>query len=180
MQTSSNSRAALNDFFLAVQAKALRQAEIACGNRDDGLDIVQEAMTRLATKYAQQPEDWGPLFQRILQNAIRDWFRRRKVRSWLTFSFADTNDAGEQGEDLALMQSTENPEHHLIGDRGLARVEAALRQLPLRQQQAFLLRAWWGADTQETAFAMKCSAGSVKTHYSRALSKLQTLLEDVP
>ena len=50
------------------------------------LDIVQDAMLKLADKYADKPAEELPmLFHRILQNTIRDHYRRQKVRSaWTT------------------------------------------------------------------------------------------------
>ncbi len=172
-------RPALNDFFVAVQAKALRQAEIALGNRDEAMDIVQEAMVKLASKYASQQPSWPQLFQRILQNGIRDWFRRRKLRQWLSLSFTEQDGSESERLECEALVSTETPESLHLESQQLYKIEMALKQLPQRQQQAFMLRAWWGADTNETAFAMQCSTGSVKTHYSRALAKLQHLLEDL-
>jgi len=166
----------LNDFFVQVQAKAFRQAEIATGSRDEALDIVQDAMIKLASKYSHKREAWPQLFQRILQNAIRDWFRRRKVRRWFSWS---QDDESEPDELQVLASSDYSPEALTHNAQQLEQVETALRQLPQRQQQAFILRAWWGANIEETAFAMACSTGSVKTHYSRAQAKLKILLEDV-
>ena len=180
----NGARLALNNFFISVQARALRQAEIAVGNRDEALDIVQEAMVKLATKYSDQQDNWQPLFQRILQNVIRDWFRRRKVRRWLSLSVGERDeqrgcDEIHCDEIQSELLSSVTPEKQTIASQHLNKIEQALKQLPQRQQQAFMLRALWGADTNETAFAMQCSTGSVKTHYSRALAKLQGLLEDL-
>ena len=172
--SSNDTRYALNDFFVSVQVKALRQAEFAVKNRDDAFDILQDAMEKLARKYSDKPDEWGPLFQRILQNTIRDWYRRQKVRRFFSLS----RDEEDSSEDLLdkHYSASEEPEAEVIETRQFAEAKQALSQLPYRQQQAFILRAWWGFDVGETAFAMSCSEGSVKTHYSRARSRLQQLL----
>ena len=155
-------------------------AAIATGNREDALDLVQEAMLRLAHRYGHRGADeWGPLFHRILQSRIRDWYRRTQVRNrwrvWL--------DRGEDREandplDNQPGSPAENPDSRVAGDRWIEHLDAALHELPLRQQQAFLLRSWEGMDVAQTAKAMGCSQGSVKTHYSRAVHALRDLLQE--
>lgn len=154
-------------------------AEIATGSREDALDILQDAMAALVEKYRDRgPADWGPLFRRILQSRIEDWRRResvrRRFRVWFRFGAGEDDedpiesvgDAGEPG-----------PERRAQAERGIEVLEAAIRGLPLRQQQALLLRLWDGLDVGETARAMRCSEGSVKTHYSRAVTALREQLE---
>ncbi len=179
-----NRRQELNNFFTSVQHRALKQAEFATGDRDEAMDLLQDAMIRLARNYADQPEDWAKLFQRILQNLIRDWYRKQKVRSiivWWQQKDQDGNSeedvVGQQMDDAGqgnLMAPEKGQSQHQIAQR----IGDAIKQLPFRQQQAFTLRAWWGHDIQETAFAMGCSEGSVKTHYSRAIKRLRELLGD--
>ncbi len=184
----ANTRYQLNEFFISVQRRALRQAELAVGNREDALDILQDAMIRLAKSYSDKPDDWPKLFQRILQNLIRDWYRKQKVRklfSWWGDSRSEggdeVDDSGtliDQADTPALSQNSQGP-HTIHSQNEVAeQMVAAVESLPLRQQQAFTLRAWWGHDVNETAFAMGCSEGSVKTHYSRALTKLREILGD--
>lgn len=157
-------------------------AEIATGNREDALDLVQDAMLGLVKSYGDRDTaDWPPLFYRILQSRIRDWYRRSRVRNrfrvWL---------GGQRGEDVErngdaiqhLADTRPGIERQVIGEDAMPRLQAALQALPLRQQQAFLLRAWEGMDVSATAFAMGCSEGSVKTHYSRAVHRLREQLED--
>jgi RNA polymerase sigma-70 factor (ECF subfamily) len=168
-------------------------AAIATGQREDALDIVQDAMLKLAQYYARrEPAEWGPLFQTILQSTIRDWYRRQKVRSqwrgWLGFKPA-TSKASLQDDDVqedALQQVTQSltqaatrePLQHINSERSLDALDQALHQLPLRQQQAFLLRTWEGYSVEETAQVMQCSPGSVKTHFSRAVHTLREELEE--
>lgn len=179
-----NTRYALNTFFCEVQRRALRQAELAVGNRDDAMDILQEAMIRLAKNYSDKPDDWPKLFQRILQNLIRDWFRKQKVRKIFTWwnETRNDDDSAVNGEGIdslevpANTQALQGPDKIHSQHEVAAHMIAAVESLPLRQQQAFTLRAWWGHDVNETAFAMGCSEGSVKTHYSRALNRLRDLL----
>ncbi len=153
-------------------------AQLATGNRDEAFDIVQDAMFALARRYGDRaPAEWGPLFQRILQSRIRDGYRRTRVRNrWrVWFSSEDEHD-----DPLAAQPDPDarRPEDLLGNERAGTALEAALRALPLRQQQAFLLRSWEGLDVSATAAAMGCSQGSVKTHYSRAVHRLRELLED--
>jgi RNA polymerase sigma-70 factor, ECF subfamily len=170
-------------------------AFIATGNREDALDIVQDAMLKLAHKYADRTvDDWGPLFHRILQSTIRDWYRRQKVRNqwrtWLEFTKVgsqqraqkDSADIGDNGHgniiDLFEDVHGEGPVIKLVNERTIEALEVALHQLPLRQQQAFLLRVLEGLNVEETAQAMGCTQGSVKTHFSRAVHMLRKKLED--
>jgi len=154
-------------------------AQFATGNRDEALDIVQDAMLALARHYSRRDaEEWGPLFHRILQSRIRDWYRRRRTQNrWLAWLGA--NDDNDEDPLAALPDpAARRPEEQLGHTRAGTALEAALGALPLRQQQAFLLRAWEGLDVAATAAAMGCSQGSVKTHYSRAVHTLRDQLED--
>lgn len=156
-------------------------AEFATGNRDDALDLVQDAMLGLVKKYSDRNADeWGALFYRILQSRIRDWYRRGRVRNrlfgWLTRQ-AGRDDDADPVQDVADPVAAD-PAATVGGRIAIERLEQALQRLPLRQQQAFLLRSWEGLDTAATACAMGCSEGSVKTHYSRAVHSLRAQLED--
>ncbi len=132
-------------------------------------------MLKLAQKYGRRSEDeWGPLFHRILQNQIRDWYRRHRVRNqWLAwFRMAD----GELTDDPIMAAPdlhTPDPASAYGQQQTLSALFAALHELSFRQQQVFMLRIWEGLDVSQTAKAMACSAGSVKTHLSRALQKLR-------
>ncbi|WP_455197907.1 RNA polymerase sigma factor [Kaarinaea lacus] len=186
---------ALDRFLASVERRAYRMAYIATGNREDALDIVQDSMLKLAQNYADRSvDDWGPLFHRILQSTIRDWYRRQKVRNqwrtWLEFTKVgsqqrtqkDSADIGDEGQgniiDLFEDVHGDGPVMKLVNDRTIEALEVALHELPLRQQQAFLLRILEGLSVEETAQAMGCTAGSVKTHFSRAVHTLRQKLED--
>ncbi len=170
----------LEEFLVSVEKRAFRIVEIATGNREDALDILQDAMYKLVQKYAaKDPEEWGPLFQTILQSKINDWYRRNAVRNrfrvWFRF--------GSDEEEIDPIQGMEDeaavtPERQLHADRSIDELEKALRKLSLRQQQAFILRMWEGMDVAQTANIMKCSQGSVKTHYSRAVHSLREQLDE--
>jgi RNA polymerase sigma-70 factor (ECF subfamily) len=159
---------------------------VATGNREDALDIVQDAMLRLARRYGDRDTaEWVPLFQRILQSVIRDWYRRTQVRNrWRQFlGRRDTaSDAGadEREDPIEARVAGVEPEPgtQLAHQQAIEALEAALHRLPLRQQQAFLLRQWEGLSVSETAAAMGCGEGSVKTHCSRALQALRGSLAD--
>src|ERR1700683_1509041 len=173
---------ALNQFLAGVELKAFKIAQAALRHQDDALDAVQDAMLQLARAYADRPhEEWKPLFYRILENRIRDMQRRRTVRgrviAWLPFRGEDED---EESDPIAQAPSTEpQPLKRLELDEAMGALEKALGELPRRQQQAFMLRTLEGLDVAETATAMGCSEGSVKTHYFRAVQTLRAQLGDL-
>jgi len=171
-------------FLSGVEKRAFRLAEISTGNRDDALDILQEAMCKLVDKYAsRKPEEWGPLFHTILQRMIVDWYRRNAVRERFRGWFGRHNSYQHVGESEDPIQNAKDeygktPEQEMHSGRRVAMLDSVIRDLPLRQQQAFLLRTLEGYDVKRTAQIMKCSDGSVKTHYSRAVHVLREKLGD--
>jgi RNA polymerase sigma-70 factor, ECF subfamily len=176
--------ATLGEFLAGVERRAFRMAQIATSRREDALDLVQEAMTRLVERYADAPaSDWPALFFRILGNAIHDWRRRRMVRDRVLVWFrpgppADAGDTegGSIADEWQGADPGAGPLERLEDQQALTDLVAALRELPLRQQQCFLLRAWEGLDVATTARAMGVSEGSVKTHYARANARLREAL----
>jgi RNA polymerase sigma-70 factor (ECF subfamily) len=147
---------------------------------------VQDAMMKLAEKYADRPAAEFPmLFQRILQNVIRDMFRRRKVRStWTTllssFNGADEDDDYDPLDTMVIDEPSElgrTPEQNLEQSEVMALIEREISRLPTRQREAFLMRYWEELDIAETAAVMGCSEGSVKTHCSRATHALAAALK---
>jgi RNA polymerase sigma-70 factor, ECF subfamily len=162
-------------FLADVERRAFKQAVFAVRDEHTALDIVQDSMLKLADKYALRPAAELPLlFQRILQNTIRDYYRRQKVRStWTTlFSSFRSQDDGEEFDLLETLDTrdgnADSPAERLERAQLASLIEEALQSLPGRQRQAFLLRYWEEFDVAETALAMGCSEGSVKTHCSRA------------
>ena len=151
------------------------------------LDIVQDAMLRLAEKYGNRPAAELPLlFHRIMQNAIRDWYRRQKVRSlWTTLLSSLTPGRGEGDEEQDPLETLESLEGSNVEETPGSRleqvqvieiIEQELARLPARQREAFVMRYWEELDVAETARAMGCSEGSVKTHCSRAAHALANAL----
>ncbi len=169
---------ALNRFLSDVEGRALRIAEISVRDRDEALDLVQEAMIKLARKYPDRGSDeWTPLFYRILQNGIRDWHRRSKVKRRVLVFFGGRSTEEDHDPIAALPDPAgRTPEEHLDNQAAMAGLEAAIRTLAPRQREAFMLRTFEGLDVAGTALAMGCSDGSVKTHYSRAVHALRALL----
>jgi RNA polymerase sigma-70 factor (ECF subfamily) len=172
---------ALNQFLAGVELKAFRIAQAALRHEDDALDAVQDAMLQLARAYSNRPAaEWKPLFYRILENRIRDMQRRRTVRgrvmAWLPLRGEDEDD---EHDPIAQAPSPDpQPARRLELDQAVTALEQALGGLPRRQRQAFMLRTLEGMDVAETAVAMGCSEGSVKTHYFRALQALRVQLGD--
>ncbi len=173
----------LSDFLRDVERRAFKQTVYAVRDEHAALDIVQDAMLKLADKYAAKPvEEYPMLFQRILQNTMRDFWRRQKVRNlWTTlFSSFGTNDEGEDRDPLETIDvgdDSDNPSEQLQRSQTIAIIEKALQKLPTRQREAFVLRYWEDMDVAETAEVMGCSQGSVKTHCSRAVHALAQMLE---
>lgn len=170
--------AKLNRFFADVEKRALRIAEISIRDRDEALDLVQDAMIKLARHYAGKPEaEWTPLFYRILQNRIRDWQRRQAVRNRVMVWFGKGNEDNDFDPVAAAPDPAGRaPEEELESHEAMVHLEGAIAELPGRQREAFMLRTFEGLDVAGTAAAMGCSEGSVKTHYSRAIHSLRDTL----
>ncbi len=156
-------------------------ARFASRNSSEAIDLVQESMMKFSEKYAARPEgEWPVLFYRVLQSRITDWHRRNAVRKrvfgWLGMGYGEEEENDPMGR--VADPKTPTPLEKVLQSEAGAAMEKAVRSLPLRQRQAFLLRAWEGLDIAQTAAVMGCSEGSIKTHYSRAVSTLRTLLED--
>jgi len=179
---SSKARArALNDFLAGVELRAFRMAVVALRHEDDALDAVQDAMFQLARAYAARPqEEWKPLFYRILENRIHDVQRRRRTRNkviaWLPWRRGGDEDEAMPDWIEQAPSREPQPGRRLELDEAIRALEGAIGKLPRRQQQAFLLRTIEGMDVAQTAAAMGCSEGSVKTHYFRALTTLREKL----
>jgi RNA polymerase sigma-70 factor (ECF subfamily) len=175
----------LSDFLVEVERRAYKQALFAVRDDTLALDIVQDAMLKLTERYSARPPAELPLiFQRILQNTIRDFYRRQKVRALWTLPvsslFAGSADSDadplETLEAPAESNAWEPPSEQAERSQVLAFIEKALEGLPARQRQAFLLRYWEDLDVAAVARTMGCSEGSVKTHCSRAVRALAAAL----
>lgn len=174
----------LSDFLRDVERRAFKQTVYAVRDEHLALDIVQDSMFKLADKYPDKPvTEYPMLFQRILQNTMRDFWRRQKVRNiWtsLLSSFGSKNEDGENIDPLDTIDVGDeslNPATQLESSQTLQLIERALEKLPARQREAFVLRYWEEMSVAETADSMGCSQGSVKTHCSRALRTMASLLE---
>lgn len=169
----------MNRFLISVERRAFRIARFAVRDQDEAMDIVQDSMLALVRSYAAKPEhEWRPLFFRILQSRITDFHRRRTVRSRLFGWWPRAADEREDPAELVTAGHEAEPDHRAQLGAASAQLDHAVAALPRRQQQAFLLRAWEGLSVEETAQAMRCSQGSVKTHYFRALQALREALGD--
>lgn len=174
----------LSDFLASVERRAFKQTAYAVRDDHAALDIVQDAMMKLVDKYGSHPVTEFPmLFQRILQNTMRDFWRRQKVRNLWTSLLSSFGGNGEDGEDrdpldtIDVEDDRDEPSAQLERSQTIRLVEKALEKLPMRQREAFVLRYWEDMDVAETAAIMGCSQGSVKTHCSRAVRALALELE---
>ena len=179
--TAARDSDALDAFLRGIERRALRIAELGVGSRDDALDIVQDAMLTFVRNYRDKPAaDWAPLFHRVLDSRVLDFHRRHQVRSrWLGWVDRLIGRDGDEPDALAAVADAHalQPWQHVADGETAQALDAALRALPNRQRQAFLLRVWEGLDVADTARAMACSEGSVKTHLSRAMHSLRSRLE---
>ena len=169
----------LNRFLAEVERRALRIAEIGVRDRDDALDLVQDAMIKLVRKYATRPSaEWAPLFYRILQNGVRDWHRRQAVRNRVMVWFGRGTADSDEFDVVAAAPDPigRSPDEELQNSEAMDSLEVAVHGLSARQREAFMLRTFEGLDVAGTAVAMGCSEGSVKTHYSRAIHSLRETL----
>lgn len=177
---------ALSDFLQSVEKRAFKRTVYMVRDEDAALDIVQDAMIRLAQRYGDRPtSEWPMLFQRILSNATMDWFRHQKVRNAVLKNFSEFE--GHDGDaDFDLLEhlatettagDSESADSAFARVQTLQHIEEAVSQLPTRQREAFLMRYWEEMDVAETATAMGCSEGSVKTHCSRAVHALAKALK---
>ena len=176
----------LSDFLKSVEKRAFKRSVYHVRDEEAALDIVQDSMMKLAEHYGDKPPNELPmLFQRILSNCTLDWFRRQKTRNALFSNMSDFESASDDG-DFDLLetyassdssQQVESAEDSTRRAQVLRGIEAEIQELPGRQREAFLMRYWEDMDVAETAAAMGCSEGSVKTHCSRAVQALSKALK---
>ena len=176
----------LSDFLKSVERRAFKRAHYAVRDEDAALDIVQDAMIRLAEKYADRPPaEWPLVFQRILSNATMDWFRRQKVRTGVMRNFSEFETSSDDADfdllEILVGQDdrsvTESAADSVARAQIMLLIDTEVQRLPTRQREAFLLRYWEELDVAETAAVMGCSEGSVKTHCSRAVHALAANLK---
>ncbi|MFZ0871966.1 MAG: RNA polymerase sigma factor [Rhodanobacter sp.] len=180
IESAAETPATLDAFLSQVERRAFRMAELQLRHREDAMDAVQDAMLRLVKHYRDKPAaEWPPLFWGILRRRVVDLQRRRKVRSIVVGWLGGGRD--DDGDELPTWEPADRspgPLDRLQDRQSYADMAAAVRQLPQRQREAFMLRMLEGLDVAETADAMGCSKGSVKTHLSRAMHHLRDQLED--
>lgn len=171
-----STRQQLDQFFARFEIEAYKLSYVITQNREDALEVVQDSMLKLVHKYSHKSVDeWRLLFFRILQNRLRDYQRRKQIRQLFHLYPAKTQEQDDEVEQFKD-PSAETPENSLHSENALHAIQQALGQLPLRQQQVFLLRAWQEFSTKEAAFALSITEGSVKTHYKRAIDQLRLQL----
>lgn len=186
LSTSLATEQELSDFLKSVEKRAFKRAIYHVRDEEAALDIVQDSMMKLAEHYGDKPRAELPLlFHRILSNGTLDWFRRQKTRNALFSNLSEFDRRSDGEEEFDLLETlldtrgslaSESPEDSARRAQTLRAIEAQIQALPPRQREAFLLRYWEEMDVAETAAAMGCSEGSVKTHCSRAVHALARAL----
>ena len=171
----------IDDFLKDVSIRAFNICVVSCRNKDDAHDIVQNSMCKLVEKYKHNPANqWKPLFYTILRNKLNDYYRKKALSNKI---FTSRNIDEEYAETLSYSPNpsdqSNNPQKSIETMERRSALKSALSILPRRQQQAFMFRYWEGFSTRETALAMNCSEGSVKTHLSRANERLRELLKGI-
>ena len=171
----------IEDFLKDVSVRAFNICVVSCNNKDDAHDIVQNSMCKLVEKYKHNPSNqWKPLFYTILRNKLNDYYRKKALTNKI---FASRNTDEEYEETVSYSPNpsdqSNNPQKSIETMERRSALKSALSILPRRQQQAFMFRYWEGFSTRETALAMNCSEGSVKTHLSRANERLRELLKGI-
>ncbi len=178
LKVTQEQHRALAEFYRAVEKRAFRMAEYETRSASDAIDLVQDAMEALMQKYVRKPpEQWRPLFYRILQNKIKDWQRKSFIRQRLHFT-TSKDESEVQVVETQVESSVAGPEQQYAHDMSMQQLQSVLAGLSFRQRQTFLLRIWEGFDVAETARIMGCSSGSVKTHLSRAMGILREQLQE--
>lgn len=172
-------RQQFDQFFKSNEQSAFKMSVALIKHREDALEIVQDSMLNLVRHYAHKPsEEWTLLFYRIVQNKIKDHQRKKSFRN-LFHIFSNQQDDDNEDDIIERSQDQQpTPDEQLQQSNNMQHILSALNVLPLRQKQTFILRAWQEFSVKETAFTLSISEGSVKTHYSRALAQLRTLLGD--
>ncbi|MDN8615796.1 RNA polymerase sigma factor [Variovorax ginsengisoli] len=175
----------LSDFLKSVERRAFKRSVYHVRDEEAALDIVQDSMMKLAEHYGDKPANELPmLFQRILSNCTLDWFRRQKTRRALFSNLSDFESIDDEG-DFDLLEHVQAPTDTRESESAedatrrtqiFHEIEEEIAALPGRQREAFLMRYWEEMDVAETAAAMGCSEGSVKTHCSRAVHALSKAL----
>ena len=173
----------MEEFLKGIEKRAFQMTKISTSRYEDALDIVQETMFKMVEKYASKPvQEWKPLFYRILNNKITDHYRRQAVRDnifiWKRLDNKQNDDFSQPDLSNHPDRHSEEPDEVLMRQQRIDRLAEGVKQLAKRQREAFLLRSWEGLSTRETAYAMGCTEGSVKTHYSRALEKLRDQMDE--
>lgn len=174
--------ASLDAFLREVEQKAYRFAHYELWDRDAALDAVQDSMLRLATRYRDRPpSEWPALFFTILRHRTVDAQRARRLERLRGFFTGrrqgDADDAPAMWERLPG-PAHESPEAIAATAQRRRALDTALRRLPARQRQVFLLRELQEFTTHETAQVLGCSIGAVKQHHFRALTALRALLTE--
>ena len=171
----------MEQFLKIIERRAFHMARLRTGTADAAMDIVQDSMYKLVEKYSHKSsKEWKPLFYRILNSKVTDYYRRKVVRDRIFFWTSNRGNEEELGNIIENSPASlsENPDKMLHRQQRITKIAKAVDRLPRRQREAFMLRCWEGMSTIETAKSMDCSEGSVKTHYSRAMHSLREYLEE--
>src|SRR3954447_500187 len=156
--------AAFTEFAAANRARLRSTAYLLCGDWHRASDHVQEGLLRMYVAWPRLLRQGGELAyaRKAVVSAFLDATRKRSSSERPTSAPADR----ASGEDVAAA----------VADRDA--LMAALARLPERQRACVVLRYFEELDVHETAVALGCSEGTVKSQTSRALASLRVMFED--
>ncbi len=162
-------RADYAELYATHRARVLRLCRLLLGDPEEAQEVTQDVFLKLHTALADAPADmrWGAWLTTVAVNGCRD---RRRSWWWRWVRERETRDVEEfAGTGLTPEDATLNRETRL-------RIWRALRALPARQREVFVLRHLEDWSTEEVAALLAISTGSVKQHLFRAVQQLRAAL----
>lgn len=150
------------DFVTARYAAFVRTAFLFVGDRGHAEDLVQAALLRTYTHWSQlRSPVTGYAYTRMTMARLAGRWSRRRWHGEIVVDGLDWHDAAD-----------------LVADRAsVLDLYAALGRMPWPQRAVLVLRYFEGLSEAETAAALRCSPGTVKSRTSRALAALRVQLE---
>ncbi|WP_019869915.1 SigE family RNA polymerase sigma factor [Salinispora oceanensis] len=148
------------DFVHGSGQRLLRFAILMCGDPSDAEDLLQTVLEQTYPRWSRL-RDGDP--ERYVRRAIANRVISQWRSPWIRRRVAEVPETATLGDEMARAD-----------DRAL--LLRALRSLPPRMRAVVVMRYWAGWSEKETAAALGCSVGAVKSQSSRGLDRLRDLL----